>query len=112
MLQATNVVYPDGAGVTSEFYPTGELKRNYGARVYPSGYGYDYAGRQKTMTNWTSFSSGAGARVTTWNYDQYRGWLSSKTYAGGAAGPSYAYTSAGRPASPEPMFRHTRARSP
>ena len=42
MLQATNVVYPDGAGVTNEFYLTGELKRNYGARVYPTAYSYDY----------------------------------------------------------------------
>src|SRR5439155_9654809 len=81
MLQATNLVNPDGAGVTNEFYLTGELKRKYGARAYPTGYGYDYARRQKTMTNWTSFSSGAGARVTTWNYDQYPSWLTSNTYA-------------------------------
>jgi hypothetical protein len=40
------------------------MKRNYGARTYPVGYSYDYAGRMKTMTNWTSFPS-AGARVTT-----------------------------------------------
>ena len=54
MLQATNVVQPDGTSVTSEFYPTGQLKRQYGSRTYPVGYGYDYAGRVLTMTNWTS----------------------------------------------------------
>ena len=96
MLQPTGFVNADGASVTNEYYLTGELKRNYGSRVYPCAYSYDYAGRQKTMTNWSNFNSGGGARVTTWNYDQYRGWLTSKLYAGGAAGPSYTYTSAGR----------------
>jgi len=31
MLQATNVVQPDGTSVTSEYYPTGQLKRQYGS---------------------------------------------------------------------------------
>jgi RHS repeat-associated protein len=95
MLQATNVVNPDGTSITTDYYLTGELKRNYGSRLYPVGYSYDYAGRMKTMTNWSSFASGAGARVTTWNYNPYRGWLDSKQYADGH-GPSYAYTDAGR----------------
>jgi YD repeat-containing protein len=47
------------------------------------------------MTNWSGFPS-TGARVTTWNYDAYRGWLTSKSYDGGVAGPSYTYTAAGR----------------
>jgi RHS repeat-associated protein len=57
------------------------------------------------MTNWSSFPAG-GPRVTTWNYNQYRGWLESKDYpnattgapAGtpGTNGPQYAYTSGGR----------------
>ncbi|HEV2208259.1 MAG TPA: hypothetical protein VG167_05750, partial [Verrucomicrobiae bacterium] len=75
MLQATSVVNPDGTTTTTEYWLTGEVKRNYGARTYPVGYGYDYAGRLSTMTNWSSFSGGTGARVTAWNYDQYRGWL-------------------------------------
>jgi hypothetical protein len=87
MLQATNVVQPDGTSVTSEYYPTGQLKRQYGSRTYPVGYGYDYAGRVLTMTNWTAFPA-TGTRVTTWNYNPSRGWLGSKTYDGGAAGPS------------------------
>jgi RHS repeat-associated protein len=47
------------------------------------------------MTNWTSFSSGAGARVTTWNYDANRGWLNNKRYDNNQ-GPDYTYTSGGR----------------
>jgi len=47
------------------------------------------------MTNWTAFPA-TGTRVTTWNYNPSRGWLGSKTYDGGAAGPSYQYTPAGR----------------
>jgi RHS repeat-associated protein len=95
MQQATNVVQPDGAHVYTEYFLTGELKKTWGGRTYPVAYGYDYAGRMKTMTNWTSFPS-AGARVTTWNYDAYRGWLTNKTYDGGAAGPIYSNTPAGR----------------
>jgi RHS repeat-associated protein len=95
MLQATNILNPDATSVTTEYYQTGEIKRNYGARTYPVAYSYDYAGRMKTMTNWTTFPS-TGARVTTWNYDSQRGWLTSKTYDGNIAGPSYGYTPSGR----------------
>ncbi len=50
----------------------------------------------QTMTNWSNFSGNSvGARVTTWNYDPYRGFLTSKAYADGH-GPSYTYTPAGR----------------
>ena len=94
MLQATNVMNPDGTSVTTEYYLTGELKRQYGSRTYPVGYGYDYAGRMKTMTNWSTFPT-TGARVTTWNYNPYHGWLDNKQYPDGQ-GPSYAYTPAGR----------------
>ncbi len=47
------------------------------------------------MTNWSSFPS-TGPRVTTWNYDLYRGWLTNKTYDGGTPGPIYSNTPAGR----------------
>jgi YD repeat-containing protein len=97
-LQATSVVQPDGAHVFTEYSLTGELKKTWGGRTYPVAYSYDYAGRLKTMTNWTSFPS-TGARVTTWNYDAYRGWLTNKTYDGGAAGPIYSNKPAGRLAS-------------
>jgi RHS repeat-associated protein len=106
LLRATNVVNPDGTSTTTEFYPSGDIKRQYGARAYPVGYGYDYAGRMTTMTNWADFAGSTGARITTWNYNAYRGWLDSKDYPDatsgnppgtpGTTGPKYTYTSAGR----------------
>ena len=96
MLRAYSVIQPDGATVNSAYLLTGELGQQNGSRTYPVGYGYDYAGRLQTMTNWSNFSSLGGARVTTWNYDPYRGFLAGKNYDGGAAGPSYTYTTAGR----------------
>lgn len=94
-LQISSVTAPDGATTTYEYHPTGELKRTYGARTYPVGYSYDYAGRVKTMTNWTSFAGNAGVRVTTWNYNANRGWLDNKRYDNNA-GPDYTYTPGGR----------------
>ena len=99
LLQATNVVQPDGSSVFTEFYLTGELKRNYGSRTYPVEYTYDYAGRMKTMKTWQNFASGSGAAITTWNYSGSRGWLSSKRYVNagqGSLGPDYTYTPGGR----------------
>jgi RHS repeat-associated protein len=87
---------PDNTSVTNVYYPNGLLAKTYGSRTYPVGYGYDSQGRMTTMTNWTSFASGAGVRVTTWNYDPYRGFLTGKVYDGGNPGPSYTYTAAGR----------------
>jgi RHS repeat-associated protein len=98
MLRATNVVYPDNTSVATRYQPTGEVALTYGSRTYPVGYSYDYAGRMKTMTNWSNFATGAGSRVTTWNYDAYRGFLTSKADAVGNA-VSYTYTGAGRLAS-------------
>jgi RHS repeat-associated protein len=94
-LQVSSVLAADGVTTTYEYYPTAELKRTYGARTYPVGYSYDYAGRVKTMTNWTSFNSNLGARVTTWNYNTNRGWLDNKRYDNNA-GPDYTYTPGGR----------------
>lgn len=98
MLRVTNVVQPDGTTVNTQYLPTGQILEMYGSRAYPVGYSYDAQGRMKTMTNWSGFSagSGTGARVTTWNYDGYRGFLTNKTYDGNSNGPSYCYTAAGR----------------
>ena len=73
-LRTTNTVQPDQASVLASFYPNGLPAQSWGARTYPAGYGYTTQGRMQTMTNWSAFPSG-GARVTTWNYDPYRGWL-------------------------------------
>jgi RHS repeat-associated protein len=98
MMQATSVLQPDATTIYSVWLLTGELGLQYGSRTYPVGYSYDYAGRMQTMTNWSNYSGGTGARVTTWNYSSQRGFLTGKTYADGN-GPSYSYTGAGRLAS-------------
>jgi RHS repeat-associated protein len=85
---------PDGTYTTNLLNPTGTTGLAYGSREYPSGYSNDVQGRMTILTNWTSFPT-TGSRVTTWNYDQYRGWLASKVYDDGH-GPLYSYTGAGR----------------
>jgi len=96
MLQATNVVQPDGTSVFTEYLVNGLVKKTYGSRIYPIGYSYDAQGRMKTMTNWSDFIGNNGKRVTTWDYDGYRGFLTNKVYDSSVAGPSYTYTTAGR----------------
>ena len=102
MLQATNVVQPDGASVTNEYFTTGLLKKTYGSRTYPVEYTYDPQGRVKTMKTWQDFTGNAVTAITTWNYDSQRGWLLSKDYAdattgaAGTTGPDYTYTAGGR----------------
>jgi RHS repeat-associated protein len=86
----------DNTSVTNDFFPTGEIQQTSGSRTYPVEYTYDSQGRMKTMTTWKDFANDAGAAVTTWNYDPYRGFLLNKVYDGGNAGPSYTYTPAGR----------------
>jgi RHS repeat-associated protein len=88
-------ILPDSTTVTNEYFLTGLLKKTSGARTYPVEYTYDYAGRMKTMQTWTNFPNNNTA-TTTWTYDAYRGFLTGKTYDGGASGPSYTYTDAGR----------------
>jgi RHS repeat-associated protein len=100
MLQATNVVQPDGRSVFSQYFPNGLLQKTWGAREYPVEYTYDYAGRRKTLTTWQQFNQTtgqgiSGSATTTWNYNTNRGWLDSKVYADNQ-GPSYTYTAAGR----------------
>jgi RHS repeat-associated protein len=98
-LRAWKITYPDNTSLTNRFGVTGLLTNTSGSRAYPVAYTYDYAGRMNTMTTRTNYAAGSGAATTTWNYDIYRGWLTNKTYAGGAAGPLYGYTAAGRLAS-------------
>lgn len=87
---------PDATWTTNLYTKLGQIQQTSGSRTYPVAYTYDAQGRMKTMTTWKGFASGNGAAVTTWNYDPYRGFLLSKTYDSGTAGPSYAYTDAGR----------------
>lgn len=97
-LRATNTEFADHTSAYTVFDGRGLPLLTWGSRTYPAGFSYDYAGRMKTMTNWSAFS-GTGARVTTWNYDPQRGWLSSKTNADNTLGQVYTHTAAGRIAS-------------
>jgi RHS repeat-associated protein len=89
------VIQPDLTSVTNEFYVTGLLKRTSGSRTYPVEYTHDSQGRMKTMKTWQNFASGSGAATTTWNYDDERGFLESKTYQGGVT-VNYTNSLAGR----------------
>jgi RHS repeat-associated protein len=95
MGRVVRTTLPDLTSVTNVYYPTGLTATNCGSRTYPVAYTYDAHGRMTTMTTWTNFAAGAGAATTAWNYDAYRGLLSSKVYTNGS-GPSYTYTAAGR----------------
>src|SRR5262249_23298735 len=95
MMRPTGSLLPDSTATTNLLNPMGQTVQSYGSRTYAVGYGYDAQGRMTKMTNWTSFAGNAGARVTTWNYDQYRGYLTSKIYDDGN-GPVYSYSDGGR----------------
>lgn len=89
------VTLPDNASVVTEYYLTGEVKRNYGARTYPVRYTYEH-GRMKTLETWRTFDGGNGTPVaTTWTYSAERGFLSAKTYADNK-GTTYDYFPSGR----------------
>jgi RHS repeat-associated protein len=89
------VALADSTSVTNVYYTNGLLQKTSGSRTYPVQYTYDTQGRMKTMTTWTNFAAAAGAAVTTWNYDGYRGFLTNKAYADGN-GPIYTNTPGGR----------------
>lgn len=86
---------PDQAAVNYSYWPTGALKRQWGARTYPVEYAYDAQGRMVSMTTWQDFAGNTGAATTTWAYDPASGRLVAKRYADNK-GPSYAYTPGGR----------------
>ncbi|MBC8009214.1 MAG: hypothetical protein H7067_03860, partial [Burkholderiales bacterium] len=93
--QVDTVTQPDATQTFTTYWPTGQVKRTWGSRTYPSEYAYDAQGRLKTLTTWQNFATSAGAAVTTWNYSTSRGWLENKRYADDK-GPSFTYTPAGR----------------
>lgn len=96
----TVITLPDGDVVTQEYFPSGQLKKTWGARTYPAEYTYDRAGRMATLTTWQQFDFDtgtglAGSATTRWNYNA-RGLLANKRYADNK-GPSYTYTAGGKP---------------
>jgi RHS repeat-associated protein len=104
-LRLTEVIEPDGGQVYTRYYQNGLVKLTWGARVYPSGYEYDSQGRLTKLHTWQSFTPPdpntidpafpSGSVTTSWDYDQYRGWLKDKRYTD-TKGPDYDYTPAGR----------------
>jgi RHS repeat-associated protein len=100
MGRLTRTILPDAAETYTRFWPTGLLKRNWGARTTPQEMTYDLQGRLKTSATWTnfidetSFASSVGKAVTTWNYSPTRGWLDTKRYAD-SRGPGYLYFPSG-----------------
>ena len=94
MGRPTVVVYPDGASLTNRYTLRGELAQVAGARTYPVGYAYDGQGRLLFMTNWSGHTGLGGSRVTAWQYDGYRGWLTNKLDAANA-GTGYLYSGGG-----------------
>lgn len=89
------ITHPDGAETHSSYYPTGKIKRTWGARTYPVEYAYDPQQRITSMKTWKDFDSEGGGATTQWTYHPQRGWLSGKIHADDN-GPSYTYTPAGR----------------
>ena len=85
---------PDNTYTTNLFFATGQIGQSTGSREYAVGNGFDAQGRMTTMSNWTTFPS-AGLRVTTWNYNAYRGWLDNKRYPD-SSGPDYTHTPGAR----------------
>jgi hypothetical protein len=82
------------ANVTNTLYfPDGSVKETNGDQTYRTTSTYDYAGRKKTLS---TYRISGVADTTTWNYESWSGRLSSKLDAA-LRGPSYTYTSAGRP---------------
>lgn len=100
-----SMVHPDGGVARTTYWPSGAVKRTWGARTFPVEYTYDLQGRQKTLTTWQNFAGDTGRAVTTWNYDPVRGWLINQQFAD-RSGPSYTYTASGR------MLTRTWARTP
>jgi len=97
------VTHPDGAETHTSYYPSGLVKRIWGARTYSVEYLYDPQGRRIQMTTWKDFDGESGVATTAWDYDSQRGWLSQKRYPDPATGSpvssgatTYTYTDAGR----------------
>jgi RHS repeat-associated protein len=95
----TVTTLPDNGVVTQEFFPSGQLKKTWGARTYPAEYTYDRAGRIKTLKTWQQFNFTTGTGIsgdalTTWNYNA-RGLLANKRYVDNK-GPGYTYTAGGK----------------
>jgi RHS repeat-associated protein len=95
MGRVAGVIHSGAGEVRLTYWPTGWLRRVWGAQTVPVEYAYDSQGRLRSLTTWQDFAADRGRALTTWNYDRLRGWLLSLRHADGA-GADYRYTPAGR----------------
>jgi len=91
MGRTTDTTLPDGTITSATYDPRGNMLTQSGSQTYPVTYTYDSQSRMKTMTT----TNAIGNSVTTWIYDDQRGWLERKEYDDGN-GTDYTYTNAGR----------------
>jgi RHS repeat-associated protein len=94
-MRITSVTNADNSVTFTDYYPAGQVKKQYGAGTYPVEYGYDVQGRKTTLTTWQNYSSSAGAAVTAWIYNPTNGMLARKEYAD-SKGTDYEYSPGGR----------------
>ncbi|MBN1670084.1 MAG: hypothetical protein JXR37_03580, partial [Kiritimatiellae bacterium] len=81
MGRLVKTINPDLTEIHREYWPTGEVKSQTGARTYPVTYTYDPRGRMRTLSTYRNGVANP-ADTTTWHYDSARGWLTRKVYAG------------------------------
>jgi RHS repeat-associated protein len=90
---------PDSTVTNTAYDESGQAIASWGSQTYPTYTTYDYADRIKTLRTNSTLSSGvptnAGGSVTTWNYSDTTGWLTSKLDNSGN-GPTFTHTNAGR----------------
>ncbi|MGH8018547.1 MAG: hypothetical protein ACREIA_09690, partial [Opitutaceae bacterium] len=93
--RVTTITLPDDTVQFHSYYPTGETRREWGAKQYPSDYTYDAQGRLATMTTWQDAAGAQGGATTRWTYHPGRGTLMHKIYQDGSQ-VNYTYTADGR----------------
>ena len=95
MGRVVRIDMPGGRFVTNQYSLAGDLTATGGTEGPSVTYAYDSQGRMTNMTTWRELGNASTAAVTSWVYDQARGWLTAKLYANNT-GPSYGYTLGGR----------------
>ncbi|NCC69790.1 MAG: hypothetical protein EOM14_16660, partial [Clostridia bacterium] len=73
---------PGNRAVYYRYYPTGELKEQFGSDIYPQRYIYDSVGRMKSLETYKAFrwTGPQSGYKTIWTYSTDRGFMTSKTY--------------------------------
>lgn len=91
---------PDSTVKHVSYWPTGQVKAEWGSQTYPTVKLYSPQGELVELRNWRSSApatpdeTSTGFDKTTWSYND-RGQMNAKLYADNK-GPSYTYTAGGR----------------